>query len=207
MKQSRALKPMVQTLFKKSAVPPRATFPLAILKRCSFSMVHAKGFMVSLMDETIFSKWWQFCFTRCNLSSSEISSLLVIPSSSNNFDKILVRIEWLCAQRCRADIELVSDIMPLRWQAASAFTVCSKVRLIGILENGFDVRFSEKQPFLNSSWMSGWEFLSLSNLSWYTVSKREYFWWLKVNNNAVIHCKQHMYKSRSPVLMLLKNSW
>ena len=154
MKQSCALKPMVQTLVKELAVSPSTAFPLAILKRCSFSMVDAKGFMVSLMDEIIFSNWWQFCFTRGNLSSSEISSLLIIPSSPNNFDKILVTIEWFCAQSCRADIELLSDIMPLRWEAVSEFMVCSKVRSIGILENGFDVRFSEKQPFwtLHKCW-------------------------------------------------------
>ena len=130
MKQSRTLKPIVQTLFKKSTVSSSAAFPLAILKRCSFSMVEAMGFMVLLMDGNI--KWWQFCFTWSVLNSSEISSVLVIPSCSKHFDKILVQIEWLCAQCCHTYIELVSNIMPLCWQTASAFMVCSKVRSIGM---------------------------------------------------------------------------
>ena len=136
-------------------------------------MVEAIGFTVLFMDKTILSKWWQFCFTRCNLSSSEISPLLVISSSSNNFEKILAWIEWICAQLCYADIELVSDILLLRWQAASVFIVSYKVRSIRILENGFDVHLSEKPAFLNLSQMLGWEFLSSSNLPWYTVSQRE----------------------------------
>ena len=57
MKHSRALKPMVQALFKKSTVSSSATIPLAILNRCSFSMVEAMRFMASLMDGII--KWWQ----------------------------------------------------------------------------------------------------------------------------------------------------
>ena len=44
--------------------------------------------------------------------------------------------------------------------------------------------------------MLGWEFLSLSNLLWYTVSQREYFRWLNVKNNAAIYCKQYMHKSQ-----------
>ena len=53
MKHSRALKPMVQALFKKSTVSSSATIPLAILNICSFSMVEAMRFMASLMDGII----------------------------------------------------------------------------------------------------------------------------------------------------------
>ena len=109
MKQSHALKTVVQTLGKNLAISPSAVFPLPILKWSPFSVVETKGFMVLLMDEIIFCKWWQFCFTRCNLSSSEIFSLLVIPSSSYNFHKIPLQIEWFCAERCPADIELVNN--------------------------------------------------------------------------------------------------
>ena len=57
---------------------------------------------------------------------------------------------WLCAHLCCAEIELVSAIIPLLWQAASAFIVCSNVKLIRDLENGLFVHLIGKRPFLKS---------------------------------------------------------
>ena len=57
-------------------------------------------------------------------------------------------IERLCAQCCRTDLELVSDIMPLGSQEVPVFMVCSKQRSVEILENGFDVHLSEKATLL-----------------------------------------------------------
>ena len=58
--------------------------------------------------------------------------------------------EWLCVQRCLADIELVRATTPVRRQAASSLIVCPNVKSIGSRENDFDVRFKEKHPLRKS---------------------------------------------------------
>ena len=45
-----------------------------------------------------------------------------------------------------AVVEVVKDDMPVSLEAASAFTLCSRVRSTVVLEKGFPVLFTVKAP-------------------------------------------------------------
>ena len=47
----------------------------------------------------------------------------------------------------RAVADVVKDDTPLSLDAASAFTLCSRVKSTGALEKGFSVLFTVKAPF------------------------------------------------------------
>ena len=60
--------------------------------------------------------------------------------------------------------------LPVLWQAASGFIVCSSTRSIGLLENSFGVRLISNNLFLNSKYNLRCVSGSFKRLSWYLTA-------------------------------------
>ena len=77
-------------------------------------MFSEKEFIVVSISAIILAMFWEFFFIWLGFRSQVTSSFFVIPSCSNNIEIIFVHNGWLSAHRCRADIELLIDEIPVR---------------------------------------------------------------------------------------------
>ena len=113
------------------------------------SILYERVLIVSLSIYISLARCVELSDIWLGFSFCETSSLSVRSWSSNNCEMMVVRMKWIWAHLCLADIEFVKAKITFLWHAAPAFFVCSRVRSIRNLENDFVVLFNEKQPFKN----------------------------------------------------------
>ena len=117
---------LMQLTFSRNLdVSVDTAFPDPMLYNWSLGVSSENEFRDSWIVVMILSWSVQFLFIWFGLSSDTTLSFDAIPSSSNSFDKMLFRNEWLSANLSRAAIDFVIDCIPVRWLAASALIVYS----------------------------------------------------------------------------------